>query len=137
MKNSKLLMSAIVVASVLSFGSKANASQKPVFNIYHSGDSVVLRSNVGKTMYHIEAVQDCVNKFGQFKTRRVSCGVYFVKPGNDTIISHSYKYSIINDNWKNSRIYVSQLSNNQVYKFTHNRKYSLKGVKNTLQSINY
>ena len=137
MKNSKLLMSAIVVASVLSFGSKANASQKPVFNIYHSGDSVVLRSNVGKTMYHIEAVQGCVNKFGQFKTRRVSFGVYFVKPGNDTIISHSYKYSIINDNWKHSKIYVSQLSDNQVYNFSHNQKYSLKGMKDTLQFINY
>ena len=137
MKNSKLLMSVVIAASVLSFGSKANANQKPDFSVYHNGDSVVLHSNTGKTMYNIEAVQNYVNKFGQFKTQRVSCGVYFVKPGNDTIISHSYKYSIINDNWKNSRIYVSQLSNNQVYKFTHNRKYSLKGVKNTLQSINY
>lgn len=137
MKISKLLISVAVAASVFGFGSKTNASQKPVFNIYHSGDSVVLRSNVGKAMYHIEAVQGCVNKFGQFKTRRVSCGVYFVKPGNDMIISHSYKYGIINDSWKHSKIYVSQLSNNQVYNFSHNQKYSLKGMKDTLQTINY
>jgi len=136
-KNSKLLISVAVVVSVLGFRSKANASQKPVFNIYHSGDSVVLRSNVGKTMYHIEAVQDCVNKFGQFKTRRVSCGVYFAKPGNDTIMNHGYKYGIINDSWKHSKIYVSQLSDNQVYNFSHNQKYSLKGMKDTLKYINY
>jgi len=74
MKISKLLISAIVVISILGFGSKANANQKPDFSVYHNGDSVVLHSNTGKTMYNIEAVQNYVNKFGQFKTRRVSCG---------------------------------------------------------------
>lgn len=58
MKKSKLLMGVVVAVYVLGFGSKANASQKPSFSVYHNGDSVVLRSNVGKTMYHIEAVQD-------------------------------------------------------------------------------
>jgi len=135
MKILKLLMGVAATVSILGSGSEASASQRPMFNVYYNGDSVVLRSNVGKTMYHIEAVQGCVNKFGQFKTRRVSFGVYFAKPGNDTIVSHGFK-GIINDSWKNSRIYVSQLSDNQVYNFSHNQKYSLKGIKDTLKYIN-
>lgn len=137
MKFLKLLMVAVVVVSVLGFGSKVSASQKPIFNVYHNDDSVVLHSSAGKTMYHIEAVQSYVTKFGQFKTRHVSFGVYFVKAGNDTITNHGYKYGMINDNWKHSKIYVSRLSSKQVYKVNHDRNYSTKGLKNTLQMINY
>lgn len=137
MKISKLLISAIVAVPVLGFGSKVAASVKPAFNLYHNGNNIVLHSSVGKTMYHVEAVQDCVNKFGQFKTRHISFGVYFVKAGSDTITNHGYKYGIINDNWKHSKIYVTQLSNKQVYKIDHNDHYDLNGVRSTLQTINY
>lgn len=137
MRISKLLMSVAVAVSVLGFGSKVSASQKPTFNVYHSDENIVLHSSVGKAMYHVEAVQNYINKFGQFKARHISFGVYFVKSGNDTITNNSYKYGIINNNWKHSKIYVSQLSNKQVYKIDHNNTYDSKGIKNTLQIINY
>ena len=137
MKISKLLMSAVVAVSVLGFGSKVNASVKPNFNVYHNAGNIILHSSVGKTVYHVEAVQNFVDKFGQFKTRHISFGVYFVKSGNDTITNNSYKYGIINNNWKHSKIYVSQLSNKQAYKIDHNNTYDSKGMKNTLQTINY
>ena len=137
MKISKLLMSVVVAVSVLGFGSKVNASVKPNFNVYHNAGNIILHSSVGKTMYHVEAVQNFVNKFGQFKTRHIGFGVYFVKAGNDTITNHGYKYGIINDNWKHSKIYVTRLSGKQVYKIDHNSNYNSKGMKNTLQIINY
>ena len=137
MKISKLLMSAVVAVSVLGFGSKVNASVEPNFNVYHNAGNIILHSSVGKTMYHVEAVQNFVNKFGQFKTRHIGFGVYFVKAGDDTITNHGYKYGIINDNWKHSKIYVTRLSGKQVYKIDHNSNYNSKGMKNTLQIINY
>lgn len=137
MKISKLLMNVVVVVSVLGFGSKVDASQKTGFNVYHDNGNVILHSNTGKTMYHVEAIQNYVNKFGQFKTRHISFGVYFVKAGDDTITNHGYKYGIINDNWKHSEIYVTQLSSGQVYKIDHNNHYDLKGMQSTLQVINY
>lgn len=137
MKISKLLINAVVAVSVLGFGSKVNASQKPAFNVYHNGGNIVLHSNTDKTMYHIEAIQNCVNKFGQFKTQHISFGVYFIKAGSDTITNHGYKYGIINDSWKHSKIYVTQLSSGQVYKIDHNNNYDSKGVRSTLQTINY
>ena len=137
MKISKLLTSVIVAISILGFGSKVSASVKPGFNVYHNGNNIVLHSNTGKTMYHVEAVQDCVNKFGQFKTRHINFGVYFEKAGSDTLTNHSYKYGIINNNWKHSKIYVTQLNSGQIYKIDHNNHYDSKGVRSTLQLINY
>ena len=139
MKISKIVLSAAVVAGLGFVGSVQNvhASVKPNFNVYHNGNNIVLHSNTGKTMYYVEAVQNCVDKFGQFKTRHISFGVYFIRAGNDTITNHGYKYGIINDNWKHSKIYVTRLSGKQVYKIDHNSNYNSKGMKNTLQIINY
>lgn len=139
MKISKIALSAAVVAGLGFIGGVqgVHASVKPNFNVYHNDGNIILHSNTGKTMYHVEAVQDCINKFGQFKTRHISFSVYFVKAGYDTITNHGYYYGIINDNWKHSKIYVTQLSSKQVYKTDHNDNYDSKGLKSTLQTINY
>ena len=139
MKISKIVLSVAVVAGLGFVGGVQNvhASIKPNFNVYHNAGNIILHSSVGKTMYHVEAVQNFVNKFGQFKTRHIGFGVYFIKAGDDTITNHGYKYGIINDNWKYSKIYVTRLSGKQVYKINHNSNYNSKGMKNTLQTINY
>ena len=102
MKISKIVLSVAVVAGLGFVGGVQNvhASIKPNFNVYHNAGNIILHSSVGKTMYHVEAVQNFVNKFGQFKTRHIGFGVYFIKAGDDTITNHGYKYGIINDNWK-------------------------------------
>lgn len=137
MKFTKIVLS---TAAVVAFGLNAvgvSASAKPDFEVYQSDGSIYLKTTKNNSMYHIKAVKDSVNKFGQFKTKHISYDVYFNRAGVDKLTNVGHKYGIINSNWKGSKIYVTELNSKQIYKTEHSNTYESGGVKSTMQTVKY